>query len=66
MTYQEYTIKLEYLLYLIKSKSANTVKTLEQKLEVSRRTVLRMVDTLRAQGKNIVYCKRTGQYKIDA
>lgn len=66
MNYLDYSKKLDYLCYLIKSKSGNNVNTLQKKLEVSRRTVLRMVDTLRAQGTNIVYCKRTGQYKIDA
>jgi predicted DNA-binding transcriptional regulator YafY len=65
MNYLDYSKKLDYLCYLIKSKAATNVNTLEHKLVISRRSVLRMVDTLRAQGKNIVYCKRTRQYKIE-
>ncbi len=62
MGYLEYNQKLESLQYYIKSRSAVNVDALSQKLEVSRRTVLRMVETLRLQGVNVQFCKKRKCY----
>ena len=65
MGYLEQKQKLESLHYYIKSKSAVNVNTLTNKLEVSRRTVLRMVEVLRLQGIDIKFCKKRKVYFID-
>lgn len=62
MGYLEYNQKLESLQYYIKSKSAVNVNELSKKLEVSRRTVLRMINSLREQGVNIEFCKKRKCY----
>jgi len=62
MDYLKYTEKLSSLEYYIKSKSAVTVDDLSKRLQVSRRTVLRMVDCLKLQGKEIKYSKKLKSY----
>ncbi|MDP2387945.1 MAG: HTH domain-containing protein [Bacteroidota bacterium] len=66
MDYLTYSEKLESMQYYIKSRSAVTVTDLSNKLEVSRRTVLRMVENLRLQGIDLQYCKKQKAYSISA
>jgi len=64
MTFQTYTKKITLLEMYVKNKWANTPRTLAEKLDISERTVLRMIDHLKKQGKEIVYCKKDKVYKI--
>jgi predicted DNA-binding transcriptional regulator YafY len=64
MDFLKYAKKLESLQYYIESNSCVNVDSLTQRLEVSRRTVLRMVENLRLQGINITYCNRQKKYII--
>jgi Mn-dependent DtxR family transcriptional regulator len=53
-------IALQY----IENKWANTPDVLAEKLDVSNRTVLRMINRLRDDGNLIEYCKKEKIYKI--
>lgn len=64
MNFQTYSQKISLLEVYIKNKWANTPSTLAGKLEISERTVLRMIDYLKKQGKQIEYCKKEKMYKI--
>lgn len=64
MDYLKYSEKLDYLKYCIQSRSAVTVTKLSLRLDVSKRTTLRMVDCLKAKGTNITYCKKSKSYII--
>lgn len=66
MDYLTYSEKLNSMQYFIKSRSAVTVMDLCAKLDVSRRTVLRMVENLRLQGVELNYCKKQKAYIISA
>jgi predicted DNA-binding transcriptional regulator YafY len=63
MSYQSYTEKLKYLLWLIEKKSGNA-KELSEKLEVSERTVKRMIAHLKDQDYNISYNRNQKCYVI--
>ncbi|MFL5752305.1 MAG: HTH domain-containing protein [Bacteroidia bacterium] len=65
MGYSTYSEKLESLVYFVKSRSATNVNELTRKLEVSRRTVLRMIDALRVKGINIQYSYKDKKYFIE-
>ncbi|MBS1572303.1 MAG: HTH domain-containing protein [Bacteroidetes bacterium] len=64
MNYQKYSQKIALVEVYIKNKWANTPSTIAKKLEISERTVLRMIDFLKKQGKQIEYCKKEKIYKI--
>lgn len=64
MSYQTYSDKLSSIRFLIEKKRANTPASIAQKIEVSERTVLRMIDFIRNTGTEIYYCKREKIYKI--
>lgn len=64
MGYFEYKAKLESMLYFINCQT-NNVDMLSQKLNISRRTVLRMVDNLKTTGINVKYCKKRKTYYIE-
>jgi predicted DNA-binding transcriptional regulator YafY len=65
MGYLEHKEKLDSLLYFIKSKSAADVDSLSKKLNVSRRTILRMVDLIKLQGIDLRFCKKRKVYFIE-
>lgn len=64
MNFQTYSKKIALVEVYIKNKWANTPSILAEKLEISERTVLRMIDHLKKQGKQIEYCKKEKMYKI--
>jgi biotin operon repressor len=64
MSFQTYSKKIALVEVYIKNKWANTPSTLAEKLEISERTVLRMIDYLKKEGKKIEYCKKDKMYKI--
>ncbi len=65
MTYFDYTRKLETLKHLAERKQAGTPRELAKKLDVSERTVLRMVQQLREQGNTITYNRYRSSYEIN-
>lgn len=64
MNFLTYSKKIALVEVYIKNKWASTPSTIAEKLEVSERTVLRMIDHLKKQGKKIKYCKKEKMYKI--
>jgi hypothetical protein len=64
MDFQTYSKKVALIELYIKNKWANTPDSIAQKLGISKRTVLRMVDYLKKDGKPISYCKKEKIYKI--
>ncbi len=64
MNFITYSKKIALVEVYIKNKWASTPSTIAEKLEVSERTVLRMIDHLKKQGKKIEYCKKEKMYKI--
>ena len=64
MNFQTYNKKIALLEMYIKNKWANTPGKLAEKLDISERTVLRMIDHLKKEGKQIEYCKKDKVYKL--
>lgn len=64
MNFRTYYTKVSLVEQYIKNKWANTPTSIAEKLGVSERTVLRMVDHLKTEGKQIEYCKKEKVYKI--
>ncbi len=64
MDFLKYSEKLDSLKYFVKSGSAVTAGDLSERLGVSKRTVFRMVDTLRLKGTDITYCKARKKYML--
>ncbi len=64
MTYFEYTDKMETLKHLAERKQTGTPHQLAKKLDVSERTVLRMVQQLRDQGYPITYNRSRCTYEM--
>ena len=64
MNYVAYTQKLHLLEDYINKQWAVTPAQLARKLNVSSRTILRMIIHLREQGIIIEYCKNEKKYKI--
>ncbi len=63
MSYQSYTEKLKYLLWLIEKNSGNA-KELSIKLEVSESTIKRMVAFLKEQNYAISYSRNKNSYVL--
>ena len=64
MDFLQYTEKLSSLKYYIESSSCVNADPLSLRLGVSKRTVLRMIENLRLQGVNIIYCTKQKKYFI--
>lgn len=64
MDFFTYSEKLQSLQYYVESNSCANAISLSERLGVSKRTVLRMVENLRLKGINIVYCNRQKKYLI--
>ncbi len=54
---------MQLVLYYIEKKWANTPDAIAEKLNVSNRTVLRMINRLKEDGNLIEYCKKEKVYK---
>lgn len=65
MTFFEYAEKLETIKYLAQHKRAGTPHHLAEKLDVSERTVQRMVQHLRDHGCPIIFNRHRNTYEID-
>jgi transcription initiation factor IIE alpha subunit len=64
MDFQTYAKKMGLVEHYIENKWANTPDALAEKLGTSKRTVLRMINHLKDNGKQIAYCKKEKIYKI--
>lgn len=60
----KYEERLNYIIYLAERKRTGKPITLAKKLGVSKRTVKRMVETLRNKGINIIYSRILDSYEI--
>ena len=65
MNFLAYTQKLILLEFYINKQWAVTPDQLAKKLNVSKRTILRMITHLKEQGHSIEYCKVEKKYKIN-
>jgi transcriptional antiterminator len=63
MTYDEYTYKLELILKLIHQQKTGTPPQLAERLNVSERTIRRLIARLRRE-EDILFCRKTGSYII--
>jgi len=64
MDFQTYSKKVSLIELYIKNKWANTPASIAKRLDISERTVLRMVDYLKKEGRPITWCKKEKIYKI--
>jgi predicted DNA-binding transcriptional regulator YafY len=64
-TYLEHDQKLKSLERYIRMHVAFTVKDLTKKMNVSRRTILRMIDELRAKDVDVQYCRKRRRYFVE-
>ncbi|WP_066223808.1 DeoR family transcriptional regulator [Formosa haliotis] len=64
MTYSERKEKEGYLLYLIEQERLTDLEKVANGFGCSKRTIKRMLSELRAEGKNIIYCRKKNRYYI--
>lgn len=65
MSYKEYSEKLSTIKYLVEKNSTGTPIELAQRLQISEKTVRRMINHLRQEGSNIKYCRITQSYILN-
>lgn len=65
MNFRTYSKKINLVEEYIKNKWANTPSEIANKLQISERTVLRMIEYLKLEGKQIIYCRKEKIYKIN-
>lgn len=61
-TFKDKTEKLNYLLKLIEQENTGTSEKLSERICVSKRTLFRYLDELRAMGNETSYCLRRETY----
>lgn len=64
MTYAERKEKEAYLLYLIEQKRLYSLEKVANDYGCSIRTLKRMLESLRNEGKTIVYCRKSNRYLL--
>lgn len=62
MTYTERKEKEKHLLYLIEHNRLYCLKKVASDYECSKRTIKRMLNNLRQEGYNIIYCRLSNKY----
>lgn len=65
MTYSERKEKENYLLYLIEQKRLNSLEKVANDYKCSKRTIKRMLFSLRNEGYNIIYCRKSNRYIME-
>lgn len=65
MTFQERKEKEKHLLYLIEHKRLCSLEKVANDFECSVRTIKRMLESLRNEDKNIVYCRKSNRYLLE-
>lgn len=66
MTYVDYAAKLNTLKYLVERKQSGTPQQLAERLSLSERTLLRMVQQLRDGGYPVVYNRCRCAYELSS
>ncbi|MEO6453949.1 MAG: HTH domain-containing protein [Ginsengibacter sp.] len=64
MTFNEYTEKLETIKYLSQHKRTGSVEKLAEKLNVSQRTIRRMMQHLRERGFPVRFNRNRCTYEV--
>jgi DNA-binding transcriptional regulator LsrR (DeoR family) len=62
MKFDEYQEKLGQIKKLIEYSNTGSPKDLAKKLNISERTVRRLIERLRLQDSSIVFCRRSNSY----
>ena len=65
MKFDDYQEKLNHLKKLVEHSNTGSPNELAKKLNVSERTVRRLVDRLKMQDDSIVYCRKSNSYIKD-
>ncbi len=65
MRYKEYSEKLSTIMYLVEKNATGTPIELSQKLQISEKTVRRMINHLRQEGSDIKYCRIKQSYILN-
>ena len=64
MDYITYSKRLDYLFESIKKEKLESPQQLAEKFECSEKTIRNMVNVLRDNGAEIIYCKATKKYLL--
>lgn len=64
MTYAERKEKEKYLLYLIKHNRLTSLEQVANDFGCCEKTIRRMINDLRYDGHNIIYCRRNKKYSL--
>ncbi|MCF8460749.1 MAG: DeoR family transcriptional regulator [Flavobacteriales bacterium] len=64
MTFAERKRQLEYLLEMVEEGRCISTQQVAEKFDCSKRTAKRMLDELRDDGNEIVYCKQTKKFRV--
>jgi transcriptional antiterminator len=62
MKFEEYLEKLEQLIKLIDHSNTGSPKELAKRLNVSERTLRRLIEKLRTKNNSIRFCRRSNSY----
>lgn len=65
MTYAERKEKESHLLYLIEHKRLSSLEKVANDYECSKRTIKRMLNSLREEGYHIIYCRKSNKYLLE-
>lgn len=65
MTYSERKEKESHLLYLIEHKRLSSLEKVANDYDCSKRTIKRMLNSLRIEGYNIIYCRKSNKYLLE-
>lgn len=65
MSYRTYINKLERIKFLAERKMTGSPKNLAEKLDVSERTLFRMVEDLRLTGYELYFCRYEKSYVLE-
>lgn len=65
MTFLEHKERLEHLLELIRKGRCFALRDIASKFECSKRTVKRMLATLRDEGYDITYCQSSRRFYLN-
>lgn len=65
MNYREYSEKLSRIKYLVERNATGTPADLSHKLQISEKTVRRMINHLRQEGSEIRYCRTKQSYTLN-
>ena len=65
MDFYTYSLKRDRLKFLITHRMVRTTDDIADKLELSKRTALRMIERLKCEGINVKFCRHAKGYVIE-